>query len=119
LLKVQLTEQGISVAEEELLLENVQAALVDRSTPISDIQRKKVSIAVKLVRDFISFANDEAAKRDTSNFVEAKRMRREQIESVIQEMMFSDNQIKELNRKLLGPILSFYSRDVYRTIGGR
>ena len=119
LLKVQLEEAGLGVGEEEMLLKQVQLALVDKNTPISDIQRKKVSIATKLVQDFISFAKDENIKRTSVNFVDAKRNRREAIQETLLGLTSGDAQIKELNRRLLDPILSFYSRDVYRVIGVR
>jgi hypothetical protein len=119
LLKVQLEEAGLGVGEEEMLLKQVQTALVDKNTPISDIQRKKVSIAVKLVQDFISFAKDENIKRTSINFVDAKRNRKEAIQKTLLDLTSGDAQIKELNRRVLDPILGFYSRDVYRIIGVR
>ena len=119
LLKLQLEGEGLGVGEEEMLLRQVEAALVDKTTPIPDMQRKKVSTAVKLIKDFISFSKDEDIKRTSLNFVDAKRDRKLEIQTLLDELMSGDNQIKELNRRLFGPILEFYSRDVYRTLGGR
>ena len=119
LLKLQLEDEGLGVGEEEMLLTQVEAALVDKTTPIPDMQRKKVSTAIKLMKDFISFAKDEDLKRVSVNFVEAKRNRKLEVQELLDTLMSGDNQIKELNRRIFGPILEFYSRDVYRTLGGR
>jgi len=119
LLKLQLEGEGLGVGEEEMLLRQVESALVDKTTPIPDMQRKKVSTALKLVKDFISFSKDEDIKRTSLNFVDAKRGRKLEVQRLLDELMSGDNQIKELNRRVFGPILEFYSRDVYRTLGGR
>lgn len=119
LLKLQLEAEGLGVGEEELLLGQVESALIDKTTPVSDEQRRKVSLAIKLVKDFISFSKDEDIKRTAVNFVEAKRGRRLEVERLLSDLMAGDAQIKELNRVVFGPILGFYSRDVYRTVGVR
>jgi hypothetical protein len=115
LLRLQLEGEGLGVGEEEMLLRQVESALVDKTTPIPDMQRKKVSVALKLVKDFISFSKDENIKRTALNFVDAKRGRKLEVQRLLDELMSGDNQIKELNRRVFGPILEFYSRDVYRT----
>lgn len=119
LLKLKLTEEGLDVAEEELLLTQVEAALIDKDTPISDVERKKVSLAIKVVKEFVSFAKDEDIKRRSSNFTEAKRIRKLEVQKILEDSMAGDKQIKELNRRVLSPILDFYSRDIYRVVGGR
>ena len=119
LLAAQLEDFGIGVSEEELMLTRVEEILRRKDAPIGKFDRKKVSLAVKLVRDFISFANDENLKTGAINFVEAKRGRKEEIQRILQDLSVEDRRIKELNRTIFEPILGFYSRDAYRVLGGR
>lgn len=119
LLAAQLQDFGIGVGEEELLLGRVEEVLRRKDVPIGDFDRKKVSLAIRLVRDFISFANDPNLKVGAINFVEAKRGRKEEIQKILQNLGTEDRRIKELNRTIFEPILGFYSRDAYRVLGGR
>lgn len=119
LLAAQLEDYGIGVSEEIELLGRIEEVLRKKDIPVGDIDRKKVSIAVNLVREFISFANDPNLKANAINFVEAKRGKKEEIERILKTLGTEDKRIKELNRRIFEPILGFYSRDVYRVLGGR
>lgn len=51
------------------------------------------------------------------NFTEAKRAKREAIESTLADLIKSDPSIREANRAVFAPILGFYSRDTYSAGG--
>jgi hypothetical protein len=68
--------------------------------------------AIKLVRDFIAFANDPELKNLT-NFTQIKAERKTQLETNLKELMLGDLYVKEANRAIFDSILNFYSRDSY------
>jgi len=67
------------------------------------------------VRDFINLSLDRTA-RETTNFSQLKRSRKEQIESLILDLSSGDLMLKEANRAIFRAILNYYSRDTYVAI---
>jgi hypothetical protein len=117
LLRAALETGGFEVATEEGLLSSIEQAIVDKGTPINSDTRKKMSIATKMVREFITFSNDPQM-RLLWNFSDSKRAKRAAIEEQLNVLMQSDLSVKEANRAVFAPILGFYSRDTY-SAGGR
>ena len=85
------------------------------STPnvsIPPATRERMRLAVKMMREFISFArNPELA--NVVNAVELKAERKKQIEAGLKELMVGDLYVTEANRAIFRSILGFYSRDSY------
>ena len=67
------------------------------------------------VREFINLSLDSTV-RQTSNFSDIKRKRKEQIEALIQDLSIGDLMLKEANRAIFRAILNYYSRDTYVAI---
>jgi hypothetical protein len=117
LLRQAIETGGFEVATEERILASIEEVLNDKSTPVPTELRKKMSVSTKLIRDFISFANDPEMKL-IWNFTDAKRAKRAEVEALLADLIKSDPSIREANRAVFAPILGFYSRDTY-SVGGR
>jgi hypothetical protein len=116
LLRTSLETGGFEVATEENLLSSIEEVLLNTSAPVDAQTRQKMSIATKMVREFITFSRDPQS-RSIWNFVDVKRIKRESIEEQLDTLIKSDASIREANRAVFGPILRFYSRDT-NSIGG-
>lgn len=116
MLRTSLETGGFEVATEENLLSSIEEVLLNSSAPVDAQTRQKMSIATKMVREFITFSRDPQS-RSIWNFVDVKRIKREAIEEQLDTLIKSDASIREANRAVFGPILRFYSRDT-NSIGG-
>jgi hypothetical protein len=116
LLNLALQTGGFEVATEEKLLRSVEEMLLNKEAPIATDTRKRMAIATKAIREYISFSTDPEM-RNIWNFVDAKRSKREAIEQVLENLIKVDPAVREANRSIFSSILKFYSRDTY-SIGG-
>jgi hypothetical protein len=71
-----------------------------------------MSLAIKMMREFIAFASDPQLK-NVANGTQLKAERKLQIEANLRELMLGDLYVTEANRAIFKSILSFYSRDSY------
>jgi hypothetical protein len=94
------------------MLDNLSTLLSDENAPIPDITRVKMRAAVNAVQGFISLATDQEYK-SSPYFVDAKRMKKVEIEKLIEDLRTGDLVMTEAYRAVLQPILDFYSRDTY------
>jgi len=116
LLRIAIETPGFEVATEESMLSSVSQALTDGSAPINKETKQKMAIAVKLVQEFISYSKNPDM-RLVWNFTQAKREKRAAIENTLSDLIASDPSLREANRAIFSPILSFYSRDTYSAGG--
>jgi hypothetical protein len=116
LLNLALQTGGFEVATEQRLLSSVEEMLLNKEAPITADTRKRMAIATKAIREYISFSTDPEM-RNIWNFVDAKRAKREAIEQILEPLIQLDPAVREANRSIFSSILKFYSRDTY-SIGG-
>jgi hypothetical protein len=112
LLNAALIGQGNNIGSEGKLLSSVEELLSDPDLNIENATRERMSIAIKMVKEYISFATDPETK-NIINFVDLKRERRDQIEEALKDLTLGDLTVAEANRAIFKSILSFYSRDSY------
>jgi hypothetical protein len=114
LLRKALETGGFEVSTEKEILFSIEQAIMDKSTPISPEVRKTMGTVTALVREFISFSEDPDSRR-IWNFSELKRVKKAQIEQILNDLIQLNPAIREANRAVFAPILGFYSRDTYTT----
>ena len=112
LLKAALVGSGNNIGKETQLLSSLDQMVADPKANIDMATRARMNIALKMVNDYLTFAQDPAWKI-ASNFTDLKKQRREEIEAQLKNMMFGDAYLTEANRAIFEPILKFYSRDTY------
>jgi len=115
LLETALTAGGNEIASEERMLVSMEQILADVNVDIPQGTRAKMIDITSQVRDFINLSLDRTA-RETTNFSQLKRSRKEQIESLILDLSSGDLMLKEANRAIFRAILNYYSRDTYVAI---
>jgi hypothetical protein len=115
LLEAALTSGGNEVASEERMLVSMEQMLVDLNVKLPKETRAKMLNVTTQIRDFINLSLDSTARQST-NFSDIKRTRKEQIEALIQDLSIGDLMLKEANRAIFRAILNYYSRDTYVAI---
>lgn len=94
----------------ETILRSLTQIVEDPKSPLSEGTRTRMTMAVNLVNDFISFAKNPEYKH-LSNFSDLKRERKQAIIKQLETYMTGDASVTEANRAVFKGILSFYSRD--------
>jgi hypothetical protein len=112
LLEAALTAGGNEVASEERMLVSMEEILTNTNIDIPKQTRMKMLNVTSQVREFINLSLDSTA-RQTSNFSDIKRERKQQIEALIEDLSIGDLMLKEANRAIFRAILNYYSRDTY------
>jgi hypothetical protein len=112
MLKAALIGSGNNVGKETQLLSSLNQMVGDPKANIDLATRTRMNIALKMVNDYLTFAQDPTWKI-ASNFTDLKKQRREEIEAQLKNMMLGDAYLTEANRAIFEPILKFYSRDTY------
>lgn len=112
LLSAALIGVGNNIGNESKLLNNLDQMVSDPAAPIDKASRARMSIAIKMLNDYVAFSTDPSQKL-ASNFSQLKQDRRQQIEDQLTAMMLGDAYLTEANRAIFSPILKFYSRDTY------
>ena len=114
LLNSALIGSGNTIGNEAVLMNSVEQMINNPSVAINPATRQRMSLAIKMMREFIAFATDPELKNVT-NATQLKAERRAQIEANLNELMLGDLYMAEANRAIFKSILSFYSRDSYYT----
>jgi hypothetical protein len=112
LLTPALIGEGNNIGGESVMLDKIEAMISDNSTPVDGGTRRRMAMAIKLMRDFISLCEDPGLN-NAINKVEIKAARKAQVEAALQELMVGDLYVREANRAVFRSILGFYSRDSY------
>ena len=112
LLNSALIGSGNTIGNETVLMNSVEQMILDPSVAINPGTRQRMSLAIKMMREFIAFSSDPQLK-DVVNSVQLKAERKAQIEANLKELMLGDLYLTEANRAIFKSILSFYSRDSY------
>jgi hypothetical protein len=112
LLTPELIGTGNNIGGEEVMLKNVKQIISEPGTNVEPATRKRMALAIKMMEDFIAFANNPSYANVT-NFADLKAQRKDQIEADLKELMLGDLYVTEANRAIFKSILNFYSRDSY------
>ena len=112
LLNSALIGSGNTIGNENVLLNSVEQIINDPNTDVQPATRKRMALAIRMMRDFVVFANDPSLKNNV-NATQMKADRKKQIEADLRELMLGDLYVVEANRAIFKSILSFYSRDSY------
>ena len=112
LLNPALIGEGNNIGDEEVMLGRVEEMIGNPNTPIEASTRKRMSVAIRLMRSYINFARDPQIA-NIINAVDLKSERKRQIEAQLKELMIGDAYVTEANRAIFRSILNFYSRDSY------
>ena len=112
LLTPALIGQGNNIGSEQVMMENVEQIISSPNTNVDPDTRKRMYLAIKMMREFIAFATNPELK-NVSNATDIKRERKLQIEADLRELMLGNMYLTEANRAIFKSILNFYSRDSY------
>ena len=112
LLTPALIGQGNNIGSEQVMMENVEQIISSPNTNVDPDTRKRMYLAIKMMREFIAFATNPELK-NVSNATDIKRERKLQIEADLRELMLGNMYVSEANRAIFKSILNFYSRDSY------
>ena len=114
-LEAAITGGGNEIATEQNMFVNIEAILKNVDIPMQAGTRSKMLILANQIRNFINISTDPEL-RDSVNFAELKRERKEQIQGLIAQFIEGDMVIKEANRAVFQAILNYYSRETYSAI---
>ena len=117
LLNAALIGQGNNIGAETTMLNSVEQIINDNNTAVEPETRRRMAIAIKMMRAFIALSLDPALT-NAPNAHEVKAARKEQIENQLKDLMLGDAYVAEANRAIFKSILSFYSRDSYYAFKG-
>jgi hypothetical protein len=112
LLTPALIGQGNNIGSEQVMMENVEQIISSPNTNVDPDTRKRMYLAIKMMREFIAFATNPQLQ-SVSNATDIKRERKLQIEADLRELMLGNAYLTEANRAIFKSILNFYSRDSY------
>jgi hypothetical protein len=112
LLNSALIGSGNTIGNEAVLMNSVEQMVINPNVNINPATRQRMSLAIKMMREFIAFASDPQLK-NVANGTQLKAERKLQIEANLRELMLGDLYVTEANRAIFKSILSFYSRDSY------
>lgn len=114
-LEAAITGGGNEIATEQNMFINIEAILKNINIPMQAGTRSKMLILANQIRGFINMSTDPEL-RDSVNFAELKRERKEQIQGLIAQFIEGDMVIKEANRAVFQAILDYYSRETYSAV---
>jgi hypothetical protein len=114
-LEASITGGGNEIATEQNMFVNIESILKNMDIPIQGGTRSKLLILSNQIRNFINISTDPEL-RNTVNFAELKRSRKEEIQGLINQFIEGDMVIKEANRAVFQAILDYYSRDTYSAV---
>lgn len=112
LLNPSLIGEGNNIGDEEVMLGKVEQMIGSPNTPIEPSTRQRMSIAIRLMRNYIAFARNPEIG-NIINGVELKAEQKRIVEEQLKELMIGDPYVTEANRAIFRSILNFYSRDSY------
>ena len=114
LLNSALIGEGNTIGNEEVLMNSLEQIIGNPSTPVNPATRQRMTLAIKMMREFIAFSKSPVIK-DVVNRAQLKSELKAQIEANLDELMLGDLYVTEANRAIFRTILNFYSRDSYYT----
>ncbi len=114
-LEAAITGGGNEIATEQNMFVNIESILANTNISMQAGTRSKMLILANQIRNFINISTDPEL-RNTVNFAELKRIRKEQIQGLINEFIEGDMVIKEANRSVFQAILDYYSRETYSAV---
>jgi len=112
LLNSALIGQGNSIGQEQIMMSKVEQIVADPTTKIDPATRIRMTLAIKLVKDFIAFSQDPRIK-DAVNGADLKREQKAQVEASLKDLTTGDLYVTEANRAIFAQILNNLSRDSY------
>ena len=112
LLNSALIGEGNTIGNEEVLMNSLEQIISNPSTPVNPATRQRMSLAIKMMREFIAFSNSPELK-NVVNRAQLKSELKAQIEANLDELMLGDLYVTEANRAIFKTILNFYSRESY------
>jgi flagellar basal body-associated protein FliL len=112
LLNSALIGEGNTIGNEVVLMNSLEQMVANPNADINLATRRRMSLAIKMMREFIAFATDPELSNAT-NRTQLKAERKDQIEANLKELMLGDLYLTEANRAIFRSILNFYSRDSY------
>lgn len=112
LLEAALMGTGSIIGIEGQLLNSLDQIIADPKSPVDSGTRMRMASAIKMIKDYQSFATDTSMK-NAVNFSQMKRERKYEIEAAMKDLMSGDPNLIEANRAVFQSILDFYSRDAY------
>ena len=92
-------------------LKSLNDAITSPKTPISPQIRSVMQIAAKEVARMIELDNNQFA-RNSRNFTDQKRILKQEIETVLEDLSGVSPEVKEASRLIFVPLLNEYSRDI-------
>jgi hypothetical protein len=111
-LNTALIGEGNNIGDEEVMLGRLEQIIGDAKSPVESGTRQRMSVAIRLMRDFIAFSRNPEFG-NIINGVELKAQRKNQVEEQLKDLMLGDAYVTEANRAIFRSILNFYSRDSY------
>jgi len=118
LLNPALIGQGNSIGSEQIMMTKVEQIVADPNTNVDQGTRMRMTLAIKMVKEFVAFAQDPRIK-DLTNGTQLKRERKAQVEANLKDLMAGDLYVTEANRAIFQSILDNLSRDSYVTFNRR
>jgi hypothetical protein len=112
LLEPALIGQGNNIGGEKIMMGKVEQIIADPNTSLAPETRSRMAIAIRMMRDYISFC-ESPSLLNLLNAPALKEERRLQVEANLQKLMMGDLYVTEANRAMFKAILSSYSRDSY------
>ena len=112
LLNPALIGEGNNIGDEEVMLGRVEEMIGNPNTPVDSGTRQRMSIAIRLMREYVAFARDPEMA-NIINGVELKAERKRQVEEQFKDLIVGNPYLAEANRAIFRSILNFYSRDSY------
>jgi len=109
---------GNSIGDETNMMAKVEQIISDPKTNIDAGTRARMGLAIKMIKDFIAFAQDPRFG-DAINGIEIKRERKAQVEANIKDLMAGNLYVTEANRAIFQSILDSLSRDSYISFNRR
>lgn len=122
-LETALNSKTFGIGKQEEMFNELQGIVKDKSFPMSEGQRKKMGIAIKLVRDGLDAIRNDAFA-DAINGTEAKQEMKQRILAALRELGGAEGQnapqdpyIREAMRSVFSPLLDFYVRNTQKVTG--
>lgn len=122
-LETALNSKTFGIGKQEQMFNELQGIVKDPNFPMSDGQRKKMGIAIKLVRDGLDAIKADAFE-SVVNGPAAKQEMKQRILAALRELGGAEGQnapqdpyIREAMRSVFTPLLDFYIRNTQKVTG--
>ena len=116
LLNSALIGEGNTIGDEQYLMSKIKQIIANPKTDINTATRARMSLAVQMVEGFIAYTKDPRLAGGGSD---AKKVKRDQVDADLKELMVGDLAVTEAYRSIFKNILFTLSRDTYVTFNRR